>query len=469
VLCPLTIFDFPARLSLSIVYFDSNPSFTLALFAMATFSILEALDTLCTSVPEWNNRLDELNGQIALRQIELARLTESERPPTRSVKNKGSTESLRPKDGHEDVFLSNNPEKPEGIQLNPVDSANSNHNGFTPNSRSAGTPGRTRTPPKASSNPHPSPGALMRQSSQPTPLPRPAGTPLRKRKTESLASNESVAPKYRTRSMIIVYYDSAVQTAFEELVKFVSGSRNAMRKGKMAAKMAEMKRAAELELGDDDEEGEDDGPDNLIACNRALNPAQKNVSISKKGESLVPGSLAVAEVDSDNDMAMPKLKFVSTRQMGPSRDTVTNKDHLGGTLSVGLLRGYRRAGGDAPDIFDELDKGLEWCQGQCEHAAHQFLRDGECGTEIANIKRKLEEVKQTAEKEAEKLKKQEAEKSTQKATKPTEERQLKTPVVRRELVSFKDLEVDDMEVDDGAVDDLESPKLIFKRSRDIGR
>ena len=46
--------------------------------------------------------------------------------------------------------------------------------------------------------------------------------------------------------MIIVYYDSAVQTAFEDLVKFVSGSRNSMRKGKMAAKMAEMKRAAEL-------------------------------------------------------------------------------------------------------------------------------------------------------------------------------------------------------------------------------
>ena len=49
--------------------------------------------------------------------------------------------------------------------------------------------------------------------------------------------------------MIIVYYDSAVQTAFEDLVKFVSGSRNSMRKGKMAAKMAEMKRAAELEIG----------------------------------------------------------------------------------------------------------------------------------------------------------------------------------------------------------------------------
>lgn len=269
--------------------------------------------------------------------------------------------------------------------------------------------------------------------------------------------------------MIIVYYDSAVQTAFEELVKFVSGSRNAMRKGKMATKMAEMKRAAEMELGDgDDEDGEDDGRGSLVASRRPVMAAQEKVSVSKKGESLVSGGLAVAEVDTDRaDMEMPKLKFVSTRQMGPSRDTGT-KDHLGSRLSVGLMGAYRRAGGDAPDIFDELDKGLEWCQGQCEHAAHQFLRDGECGTEIANIKRKLGEVNEAAEKEIEKLRKQEAEKPTPKAPELTEERQLKSPVLRRELGSFKDLEVDDMEVDDEAVDDLEPPKLIFKRSRDIG-
>ncbi|KUJ16211.1 uncharacterized protein LY89DRAFT_77465 [Mollisia scopiformis] len=438
---------------------------------MANFSILEALDTLCTSVPEWNNRLDQLNGQIALRQIELARLTDTERPPTRSLKNKGSTESLRPKDGHENPFLSHDPENPDDIQLNPFDSPKSNHNGFTSNPRSAGTAGRTKTPPKASSNPHSSPGGLMRQSSQPTPLQRPGGNVLRKRKTESLASNESsVAPKYRTRSMIIVYYDSAVQTAFEELVKFVSGSRNAMRKGKMATKMAEMKRAAEMEVGDDDDDDEEEENvgDNLVANKKGLVAAQKNVSVSKQGQSLEPGGIAAGDSDSA-DMAMPKLKFVSTRQMGPSRDAAANKDTHGSTLSVGLLRGYRRAGGDAPDIFDELDKGLEWCQGQCEHAAHQFLRDGECGTEIANIKRKLAEVKETAEKEIEKLNKAEAENPTPKAAKATEERQLKTPLVRRELGSFKDLEVDDMEVDDEGVDGLEPPKLVFKRSRDIGR
>jgi hypothetical protein len=287
--------------------------------------------------------------------------------------------------------------------------------------------------------------------------------------------------------MIIVYYDSAVQTAFEDLVKFVSGSRNAMRKGKMAAKMAEMRRAAELEVdADEDDEDYDGGLDILVKSNGALLAAKKKLSASNQGQSLTPGNTLAADSDSrDDDLAMPKLKYVSTRRMGPSRDISSRADMLGSGLSVGLLRGYRRAGMDTtPDIFDELDKGLEWCQGQCEHAAHQFLRDGDCSTEIENIKRKLEEVKLSAEKEMERIKQAEAANPTPpnlRALDSDEEgkgRILKAPLMRRELGmgtgmgtgTMKDLEVDDnMEVDDEGEDEMElPPKLIFKRSRDIG-
>lgn len=273
-----------------------------------------------------------------------------------------------------------------------------------------------------------------------------------------------MAPKYRTRSMIIVYYDSAVQTAFEELVKFVSGSRNAMRKGKMAAKMAEMRRAAELEV-EADEEAEEQ-----LTGGGTLMAAEKKVSVGKAGESLVPEA---AQDSDDADMPMPKLRYVSTRNMGPSRD-YSRADNIGSTLSVGLLRGYRRGGdGSAPDIFDDLDKGLEWCQSQCEYAAHQFLRDGECSQEIENIKRKLAEVKDKAQKEVDRLKKEEAEAPLKPVRKAFSEkgksRELKSVQMRKDLGSMKDLEVDDMEVDeDEGVDDMEPPKLIFKRSRDIG-
>ena len=109
-----------------------------------------------------------------------------------------------------------------------------------------------------------------------------------------------------------------------------------------------------------------------------------------------------------------------------------------------------------PDIFDDLDKGLEWCQGQCEHAAHQFLRDGDCSTEIENIKRKLGEVKTSAEKEIDKLKTAEAANPTLKLSAELESegrgRVLKAPLMRKDVSmgTMKDLEVDDnMEVDDG--------------------
>ena len=271
--------------------------------------------------------------------------------------------------------------------------------------------------------------------------------------------------------MIIVYYDSAVQTAFEELVKFVSGSRNAMRKGKMAAKMAEMRRAAELEV-EADEESEGEQRNDMVTGSGTLLAAQKKVAVGKAGESLGPG---VLDSDDAGDFSMPKLRYVSTRNMGPSRD-YSRADNFGSTLSVGILRGYRRGVGDgsAPDIFDELDKGLEWCQSQCEHAAHQFLRDGECSQEIENIKRRLVEVKETAEKEVERLRKEEAEALPLKPVRQAfsekgKSRELKSVQMRKDLGNMKDLEVDDMEVDeDEGVDNMEPPKLIFKRSRDVG-
>jgi hypothetical protein len=425
---------------------------------MATFSTYEALNTLYTSIPEWNDRLDELNGQIALRQIELARLTESERPPTRSIKNKGSTESLRPKDGGENPFLSQDTDNPENLEMSPVDNSNSNTASQQLTSATATRPTPTTTPPLK--------GAMTRQASHPTHT-KAVAAAVRKRKTESLASGESIAPKYRTRSMIIVYYDSAVQQAFEDLVKFVSGSRNAMRKGKMNAKMAEMKRAAELELEADDDDDDDGADINGVVTNSGnLLAAQKNVSVNKQGASVPTGGIAVADSDSANEpeVSMPKLRFVSTRQMGPSRGE-PRAENPGTTMSVGMLRGYRRSGG-VPDIFDTVDKGLEWVQSQCEHAAHQFLRDGDCSAEISNIKRRLAEVKETAGKEVEKLKAEGADRPA--PAEDTRSMQLKSPVMRRELGPPKPIEIDDMEVDEG-VDDMEPPKLIFKRSRDIGR
>jgi len=145
-----------------------------------------------------------------------------------------------------------------------------------------------------------------------------------------------------------------------------------MRKGKMAAKMAEMRRVAELEVNTDkDNDDVDGGVDGL--------------------QSLSPGNTMAADSDNgDADIPTPELEYLSTMHMKPLRDMAQKADALG----------YRRARIDTtPGFFDEIDKALESCQGQCEHAAHQFLRDGDFSTEIHKIKQKLEEVKKSAEQE----------------------------------------------------------------------
>ncbi|KAB8297816.1 hypothetical protein EYC80_001614 [Monilinia laxa] len=444
---------------------------------MTTFSTLEALTNLTQSIPDWNKRLDDLNSQIALRQIELARLVDPK--PARSLKNKGSTESLRPKDGEE----SSSPIDETGNTMHtPIDShklaQNETPSKARPNSPSTARAAaaaaleynQTRPQPQSPKplNPRASPNALTRQSSQPIPptepLPRVPAV-LRKRKTESLASGNSQAPKYRTRSMIIVYYDSAVQNAFEELVKFVSGNRNAMRKGKMAAKMAEMRRAAEMEA-EDESDDESESEASKILGGALPTPLQPQVTSGSVSNGL--------KMNRGDTSAGPKLKFASTRNMGPSRDRIS----IGNTMSV--LKGYRRAGGgfgagSSPDIFDELDKGLEWCQGQCEHAAHQFLRDGECNTEIENIKKRLGEVKEIAERKIEGLRKEEELERGDEALK-SDGSHVNGKESISGLTSIQDgpfrLEVDGkMEVDvddDGDDNDNFDPrKLVFKRSGDV--
>ncbi|KAM0360228.1 hypothetical protein ACHAO7_012142, partial [Fusarium culmorum] len=61
---------------------------------------MNALKNLVNNVPDWLQRLDDLSGQIDRRQAELAAVAaaEGKSPKAKSLRNKGSTESLKPKD-----------------------------------------------------------------------------------------------------------------------------------------------------------------------------------------------------------------------------------------------------------------------------------------------------------------------------------------------------------------------------------
>lgn len=208
---------------------------------------MDALKHLADYIPKWLERLEKLNSEIPKRQTALAhpapaaRSESSGTPAPKSIRNKGSTESLRP------------PKEPEVHQ-------------------------RDTTPqPEA-----PTPTVDERpQSGPPEP---PSSSAIAAQTNQARAARQARVPAV----LITVYYDSYVQDFFKDLVGFVSESSIMIRKAKMAARVAQIKRLAKLEMPDEsDDEGDQkdasgsvelDGPDeSLSALYDDLNKILKNV------------------------------------------------------------------------------------------------------------------------------------------------------------------------------------------------
>ena len=160
-------------------------------------------------------------------------------------------------------------------------------------------------------------------------------------------SAEARTTVYRTRSMNTVYYDSYIQGFFDELVRFISSHRNRLRKAKMAARVGQIKNRAEI------------------------------------------GTSAMGE---DGEESNPFLQYITSWQTGPV-----------GAMSYS---GFNEPQGpkDQPDIYDNLDKGLEAVQRDCERSAHQLLRGANCSENIMKIQNELREVMLTGAKEVRRMK-----------------------------------------------------------------
>ncbi|KAJ2980684.1 hypothetical protein NQ176_g2494 [Zarea fungicola] len=135
-----------------------------------------------------------------------------------------------------------------------------------------------------------------------------------------------------------VYFDGAMQKFFEELVHFIAVSRNMMRKAKMAARVAQIKKMAEIEIKDDVQDGDD------------------------------------AE-------AVHALRSASSRRLEPK-------------LSSAAINGSLKAQGG--DVFDKLDKSLDTLQSTSELAAFQFLRAASNNKHMQSIEKLLTEVLDTS-------------------------------------------------------------------------
>ncbi|KAI3333056.1 hypothetical protein F4824DRAFT_503598 [Ustulina deusta] len=334
----------------------------------------DPLNSVISNVPDWLKRLEELNSQIEQRQLDLAKFSGAQPPSSsaRSIRNRGSTESLKPQD--EGAALPTPDPDPTTDQMpKPIVTAIPPQ---TPNGHAR--PNGSQPPSTPASDPWTG-SSLMRHTNElvATAQRRARATVRKRQKTDSMISGEGATPKYRSRRMVMVYYDSYVQSFFEELVKFVSAQRNLMRKAKMAAKVAHIRRLAELEMPEDDEddEGGELRPGNgLIAAGPVVPAFNRKPS-------------------GPEDM---RLQYLSTRSYGGALRSPALGLMPGRGMRTSALNGGLGAFNEKGDIWDELDKGLEYVQGLCERAAHQFLRDGDCNEEIEKIKSRLVKVKELA-------------------------------------------------------------------------
>ena len=262
----------------------------------------------------------------------------------------------------------------------------------------------------------PSPQPQTARSPQPTPS-SPGATPHiephqyfqpRKRKPASVLSigGRSGPSKYRSRSLLTVYYDGDVQKTFEHLVRSIGTGRNLIRKGKLAARLEAL---AEMAPESTDEDEDDvDGVDDEIDF-KAIHKIQ-----------FTPRS-----------KLMPRR--VPSGQLGPGIGTTP-----------------------APAIYDRLDKALERTQITCEKAAHQYLRDGDCRLEIREARRSLEEVIKLVEAEYAKSREKEN-------VEPQDNDEEGTRTEERRKDMTKVPSINEIEVDDTPNDDVEI-NLTFPRA-----
>ncbi|KAL7904511.1 hypothetical protein GGI35DRAFT_198684 [Trichoderma velutinum] len=354
--------------------------------------MIEALKTLINNIPDWQTRLNELSSQVDKRQLELAALAEAspnKEAETRSLRNKGSTESLMPQDD-DAVHIS----FPEDVPAQQPDTAATP---FYSNKQRRSSP--------------PSPAAGKRPASSKSATDAngiPSSRVVQKNRMTSICSADGPRQTYRTRNRT-PYYDSYVQGFFDDLVRFISSIGNLMRSAKREAKVAQLKKLAEMEVPDEDSAGDDKA--------------------------------------TDATEALFSLRYISNRRYGPAAMRV----------------GYHSLVNQTPDVYDELDKALEFVQSTCERGAHQFLRDAKCSEVVQNIQKRISEVLVMAKNEMERIEREQPEMLKEAAdAKP---RAMKSITVRRTLVPHPK-EIDEVHSRKLEVADSAAPRVSAMRVSD---
>lgn len=269
---------------------------------------LDSFTHLTENIPSWFTKLDDLTAQVAEQNARFIR--SSNFGEQLKKKKHNSTESLRPNDIEDNIQ--------DDTIIPPTDT-------YIPPNPSHKCLSHASRPKAAASN------AIV------------AAEIRRKRKPGSGQSHASGHARYRTKSMVIVYYDSAIQETFESIVRDIAAARNTLRKGKTTASFKT--RLASIGIG----------------------------------------------LDEDPFAGVAKFKMMAPKLTRPSFPST----RLGGPEPPENSEGMT--------CFEGTDRDLETAQNLCEVAAHQFLRDGDCTLEIEGTRKRFQDVLEVAKKQVEKL------------------------------------------------------------------
>jgi hypothetical protein len=239
----------------------------------------------------------------------------------------------------------------------------------------------------------------------------------RKRIAGSIKSITSATQKrYRIRNPIIVYYDSEVQKGFEQLVHSIGSGRNHIRKARLAIKMETLTNV-----------NASAGTEEAIGIRR---PARSTRNTTSGYEVLLTQGLRSAR---------------GLESLRPGSVT----DGLGSTTI-------------ATDPCTLADQALDKAQAFCENGAYHFLREGECAEEVSGARGLFEVLKESCEKEAERLtileRARQKERDAQRVLEQDRHRQSRTEVVANPALiqhgSFNaTIEADDDDDDDDDEED----------------
>lgn len=178
----------------------------------------------------------------------------------------------------------------------------------------------------------------------------------------SVRSGASGPAKYRTRHMVIVYYDGYVQEQFGELVKGISSARHALRKGKME-----------------------------LALRSVMNSTTPSMLKTTSTGSDEDGNTPETDGDEEDFRFVSMTGYRSARNGRPIRSTILMKEGANGSSNGSVSPGHdQNKSTDTISAIEKADKYLEIAQGLCELGAHQFLRDGDCTVELQGVAERFE-------------------------------------------------------------------------------